>query len=178
MGGNRPVSEGIGSGGDGGVRGVLTHPADSTGVRLAPGPWSVYCPRMPKTELAVRADETPWTAAETQAVQDELTEDLSRLRDELDNTAKDLQDILAGGVDGAGNDQADVGSNSLERDAELSLAANQRELLLQTEKALERLENGTYGVCEQCGEPIGKMRLQAFPRATLCMDCKRREERR
>ena len=57
-------------------------------------------------------------------------------------------------------------------------AANQRELLLQTEKALDRLEDGTYGVCEQCGEPIGKLRLMAFPRATLCMDCKRREERR
>lgn len=81
-------------------------------------------------------------------------------------------------MDGAGNDQADVGSNSLERDAELSLAANQRELLLQTEKALARLDDGTYGVCEQCGEPIGKLRLMAFPRATLCMDCKRREERR
>lgn len=133
---------------------------------------------MPKTTLAVRAEETPWTAAETTSVHEELAADLVRLKEELDHTAKDLQDILAGGVDGAGNDQADVGSNSLERDAELSLAANQRELLLQTEKALGRLEDGTYGVCEQCGEPIGKLRLMAFPRATLCMDCKRREERR
>lgn len=133
---------------------------------------------MPKTTLAVRADEKPWTAAETKAVRAELTEDLDRLRAELDTTARDLQDILAGGVDGAGNDQADVGSNSLERDAELSLAANQRDLLDQTVRALERLDAGSYGVCEQCGEPIGKLRLMAFPRATLCMDCKRREERR
>jgi len=133
---------------------------------------------MPKTTLAVREDEQPWTAAEAKAVRAELTEDLERLRAELDATAKDLQDILAGGVDGAGNDQADVGSNSLERDAEMSLAANQRELLMQTARALERLDDGTYGVCEQCGEPIGKMRLMAFPRAMLCMDCKRREERR
>ncbi|GAA3529465.1 hypothetical protein AFL01nite_01190 [Aeromicrobium flavum] len=133
---------------------------------------------MPKTTLAVRADETPWTDAEAAAVREELISDLVRLKAELVDSAKDLQDILAGGVDGAGNDQADVGSNSLERDAELSLAANQRELLLQTEKALGRLDDGTYGVCEQCGEPIGKMRLTAFPRATLCMDCKRREERR
>ncbi|MBA4609982.1 MULTISPECIES: TraR/DksA family transcriptional regulator [Aeromicrobium] len=133
---------------------------------------------MPKTTLAVRADEEPWTPAEAKAVREELTEDLARLKTELDHSAKDLQDMLSGGVDGAGNDQADVGSNSLERDAELSLAANQRELLLQTEKALARLEDGTYGVCEQCGEPIGKLRLMAFPRATLCMDCKRREERR
>lgn len=133
---------------------------------------------MPKTTLAVRADEQPWTATEAKAVREELHADLARLKAELDHSAKDLQDILAGGVDGAGNDQADVGSNSLERDAELSLAANQRELLLQTEKALARLESGTYGVCEVCGEAIGKLRLMAFPRATLCMDCKRREERR
>ncbi|MBC9225433.1 TraR/DksA family transcriptional regulator [Aeromicrobium sp. 636] len=133
---------------------------------------------MPKTTLAVRSDETPWTTAEATAVREELTEDLARLKSELVDSARDLQDILAGGVDGAGNDQADVGSNSLERDAELSLAANQRELLLQTEKALSRLDDGTYGVCELCGEPIGKLRLMAFPRATLCMDCKRREERR
>ncbi len=133
---------------------------------------------MPKTTLAVRADEDPWTAAETDAVRDELQDDLQRLRKELDLSARELQDLLRDGVDGAGNDQADVGSTSLERDAEMSLAANQRELLLQTEKALGRLDAGTYGICEVCGEAIGKLRLPAFPRATLCKDCKQREERR
>jgi DnaK suppressor protein len=60
----------------------------------------------------------------------------------------------------------------------MSLAKNARDMLMQTEKALGRIEDGTYGVCEQCGEPIGKMRLMAFPRATLCLSCKQREERR
>lgn len=141
-------------------------------------PPQVYIPRMSKTTLAVRSDEKPWTAAETKAVRDELEDDLVRLRKELDLSAKDLQALLRDGVDGAGNDQADVGSKGLERDAELSLAANQQELLLQTERALRRLDDGTYGACESCGQPIGKMRLQAFPRATLCMTCKQREERR
>ena len=141
-------------------------------------PGRVYIHRMPKTTLAVRSDEDPWTADETAAVRAELEDDLLRLRKELDLTAKELQDLLRDGVDGAGNDQADVGSNSLERDAEMSLAANQRELLLQTEKALDRLGKGSYGVCEVCGDAIGKLRLQAFPRATLCKDCKQREERR
>ncbi len=140
--------------------------------------WRVYCPRMPKTTLAVRADEKPWTAGEAKAVRTELESDLTRLRGELDQSARELQDLLRDGVDGAGNDQADVGSKGLERDAEMSLAANQRELLQQTEKALDRLDKGVYGQCEVCGEPIGKMRLMAFPRATLCMTCKQREERR
>jgi len=46
------------------------------------------------------------------------------------------------------------------------------------ERALARIDAGTYGVCESCGKPIGKARLLAFPRATLCVPCKQREERR
>ena len=80
--------------------------------------------------------------------------------------------------DGAGNDQADVGSTTFERDHEMSLANNAREMLAQTEHALARIDDGTYGVCESCGQPIGKMRVMAFPRATLCLSCKQREERR
>lgn len=132
---------------------------------------------MPNTKLAVRADEKPWTAAETKEVRAELEGDLARLRVELDQSAKELQDLLRDGVDGAGNDQADVGSKGLERDAEMSLRANQSELLLQTEKALDRLDKGSYGQCEVCGEAIGKNRLMAFPRATLCLTCKQQEER-
>ncbi len=138
----------------------------------------VYCPGMPSTSLAVRADEDPWTDEEIEEIRAELLGGLDRLASELKTSAAELRDLLASGVDGAGNDQADVGSTSLERDAEMSLAANQQELLMQTEKALERLDDGTYGICENCGQPIGKLRLLAFPRATLCMECKRKEERR
>ncbi len=133
---------------------------------------------MPITTLAVREGEDPWTAAEVDEVRTELTEDVKRLEIELDQSAKELQDLMAESVDGAGADQADVGSTSLERDAELSLAANQRDLLYQTKRALSRLDSGEYGVCESCQQPIGKLRLMAFPRATLCMNCKRLEERR
>ena len=74
--------------------------------------------------------------------------------------------------DGAGDDQADAGTKTFEREQEISLANNSREMLDQSEHALERIDNGTYGICESCGNPIGKLRLQAFPRATLCMSCK------
>ena len=133
---------------------------------------------MPKSTLLVRSDEDPWSESELAEVKSELEADLGRLRHELEQTARDLADLLDDGSEGAGNDQADVGSKGLERDAELSLRANQQELLFQTEKALGRLADGTYGQCESCGEPIGKNRLMAFPRATLCIPCKQREERR
>ena len=52
------------------------------------------------------------------------------------------------------------------------MANNSREMLDQSEHALERIDDGTYGICESCGNPIGKLRLQAVPRATLCRSCK------
>ena len=80
--------------------------------------------------------------------------------------------------DGAGDDQADAGATTFEREQEISLANNAREMLDQNEHALERIADGTYGICESCGNPIGKLRLQAFPRATLCVTCKQKQERR
>jgi RNA polymerase-binding transcription factor DksA len=47
-----------------------------------------------------------------------------------------------------------------------------------TERVLAKIEGGAYGICESCGSPIGKNRLLAFPRATLCMTCKSKQERR
>jgi DnaK suppressor protein len=60
----------------------------------------------------------------------------------------------------------------------MSMAKNARENLQLVEEALQRIQARTYGVCESCGEAIGKLRLQAFPRATLCLQCKQRQERR
>jgi RNA polymerase-binding protein DksA len=82
------------------------------------------------------------------------------------------------GTDGAGDDQADAGSKTFEREQEQSIAANRLDLMAQIERAIERIDNGTYGFCERCGKPIPKARLKAFPAATLDVACKQREERR
>jgi RNA polymerase-binding protein DksA len=128
--------------------------------------------------LRVKADESPWTTAELNEVKGELNAERDRLRSELNLAEHELHDLMRDAGDGAGNDQADVGSKTFERDHEMSLARNARDMLEQTEKALARIADGSYGQCESCGEPIGKMRLMAFPRATLCLTCKQREERR
>ena len=129
-------------------------------------------------KLAVKADEKPWTKSELNEVRGELNTDRERLRSELNLAEHELHDLMRDAGDGAGNDQPTSGSTTFERDHEMSLANNARDMLAQTERALNRIENGSYGVCESCGEPIGKMRLMAFPRATLCLSCKQREERR
>lgn len=129
-------------------------------------------------DLAVKPGEDPWTPEELQEVCEELTADERRLREELAVATRELGDLMRDSGDGAGNDQADVGFATFERDHELSLTNNARDLLQQTQRALGRIEDGSYGVCESCGEPIGKNRLMAFPRATMCLTCKQREERR
>ncbi|WP_329475851.1 MULTISPECIES: TraR/DksA family transcriptional regulator [unclassified Kribbella] len=128
--------------------------------------------------LTVKSGETPWTAAELAELRGELEADVVHLRKEIHDAEQEIVGLLRDGGDGAGNDQADVGSTTLERDHEMSLANNARDMLDQIERALAKIDDGTYGVCESCGNAIGKGRLQAFPRATLCVSCKEREERR
>jgi DnaK suppressor protein len=108
-----------------------------------------------------------------------LTERRDELRAEYEQTLVEIADLQRERLtDSAGDDQADTGTKTFEREQEISLANNSREMLLQSERALARIADGTYGVCESCGNPIGKLRLQVFPRATLCMTCKQRQERR
>jgi RNA polymerase-binding protein DksA len=129
-------------------------------------------------ELAVRPGEDPWTAEEVEEARSELTSEETRLREEITSSERSLAGLMRDSGDGAGDDQADTGTKNITREHELALAANAREMLLQTERALERLHAGTYGLCENCGNPIGKARMQAFPRATLCVECKQKQERR
>jgi len=60
---------------------------------------------------------------------------------------------------------------------ELRLRDREQKLLKKIEKALKKIEDGSYGICEVCGEPINEKRLIARPEATLCIECKRAQER-
>jgi DnaK suppressor protein len=128
--------------------------------------------------LPVRRGERSWKDSEISQVRRRLAADADELRAEIDKAESDIADRLGDSVSDAGDDQADVGAKTYEREHELSLTYNARDLLAQSEHALGRIEAGTYGSCESCGQPIGKARLQAFPRATQCVSCKQREERR
>ena len=135
-------------------------------------------PRPSAAGLPVRPGEEPWTDAELAEVRAELEGEATGLRKEISQAESQIAARLGDTVAEAGDDEADASSKLFEREHELALTHNSRELLEQTERALARIEAGTYGVCESCGEPIGKARLLAFPRATLCVECKQRQERR
>jgi DnaK suppressor protein len=134
-------------------------------------------PEKKPSRAAVPVEEA-WTRAELNAVRKELEQQARDLRGEIDD-AEEVQATLKRDASSEGSgDEADAGTKTFEREHEMSLANNSRDLLLQVERALGRLDAGTYGRCENCGDPIPKARLQAFPRATLCVACKQREERR
>lgn len=132
----------------------------------------------PTVVLPVLDGEDPWTDEEVAEQRADLQDELSRVERRIAVTEAELESLLKGGTDGAGRDPADVGSSNFERDQEVSLAANVREMAEQLRLAITRFDEGGYGLCEVCGQPIGKGRLQVFPRATLCVSCKQREERR
>jgi DnaK suppressor protein len=128
--------------------------------------------------LPVREGEEPWAASEVAEIEQDLLSDADRLRAEIEVADQGIADLLRDSGEGAGDDQADTGTKNFEREHEMSIANNARDMLIQTERALVRIAAGTYGACESCGQAIGKARLQVFPRATLCVSCKQREERR
>lgn len=128
--------------------------------------------------LPVRDGDEPWTADEISEIVGTLESDVQRMGTVLAKAENDLADLMKQGNDGAGMDTIDVGSSQFERDQEISVTRNARAVYDQSKLALQLLDGGTWGTCESCGEPIGKARLQAFPRATMCVKCKQRQERR
>lgn len=158
----------------------------TVGAKKTPGTATAAKSPVPKArigavepgDLAVRPGEEPWTPEEAEEARAELTSEVLRLREEIDSSEQSLAGLMRDSGDGAGDDDADTGTKNITREHELALAANAREMLTQFERALQRLDAGTYGLCENCGNPIGKARMQAFPRATLCVECKQKQERR
>ncbi|MDA0221180.1 MAG: RNA polymerase-binding protein DksA [Proteobacteria bacterium] len=75
-------------------------------------------------------------------------------------------------------DLADRASTETDRSIELRTRDRERKLISKIDEALRRIDDGTYGFCEETGEPIGVKRLEARPIATLCLEAQERHERR
>jgi RNA polymerase-binding protein DksA len=119
------------------------------------------------------------SAADTEKIRAALSERRDELKTEFDQTMSEIAEAQRDRLtDSAGDDQADTGTKTFEREQEISLANNLRERIGQVERALDRLDDGQYGWCEKCGNAIPVERLAAFPSATLCVTCKQLEERR
>ena len=111
-------------------------------------------------------------------------EDLRELREALLARRSELLGEAERTAHGMGDevesfpDPTDRGSHEGERSLLLRIRDRERKLLTKVEEALDRLNDGTYGLCEECQQPIGVGRLKARPVTTLCIECKATQEAR
>lgn len=103
----------------------------------------------------------------------------SRLEKQMESLSKRGSEPLKnsiGELSGYDNHPADLGAETFERAKDLGLKDNSKVLLMKVNHALDRISEGTYGICENCGKPISEERLKALPYTTLCIDCKKSAE--
>ncbi len=100
-----------------------------------------------------------------------LEERLRELLGEAEKTVSGMSDVLD-----TFPDPTDRATLETDRNFTLRIRDRERKLIGKIKEALERIENGTYGYCEACGEPIGEKRLMARPVTTLCIKCKEKQE--
>jgi DnaK suppressor protein len=126
------------------------------------------------------ATKTPLTKKEITDLRERLVQertDLQAQYQELEESSFSSAQSDMTGESGFDEEFADAGTATFEREKDLSLVNNVVDLIDRIDKALAKIDDGTYGLCERCGRPIEKLRLKALPYASLCLKDKQAEER-
>lgn len=124
--------------------------------------------------------KTTLTPKEIEELKQRLIEerrDLQAQFDELEESTFGQNQTDLTGEMGFDEEYADAGTATFERERDLSLVNNLRDLMERIDKALSKIDEGTYGLCDRCGKPIEKLRIKALPYANLCLKDKQAEER-
>lgn len=125
--------------------------------------------------------QTKLTAKEIDDLKGRLEEEQGELRVQLstieEETFSASQSELSGDV-GLDDESADAGTATFEREKDLSIENNVRDLLAKIDRALTRMDNRSYGTCERCGKPIEKARIKALPYVDLCIKDAKAQSRR
>lgn len=108
---------------------------------------------------------------------DRKEELLEGIRHISEDTLKKSQKEASGDISGYSYHMADVATDTYDREFSLGLASNERELLYELDDALKKIEDGSFGICEECKSLIAKNRLKAVPYARLCIKCKKKKEK-
>jgi DnaK suppressor protein len=118
-------------------------------------------------------------SVDTDAARSQLLAERERVLAEVQLLQDDLSHSMEESFDEDGNDShlGDSATETVDREIEQSLEDNAEHLLASIDQALARIDDGTYGICVRCGQPIAADRLSALPYAAKCIECKRLEER-
>ena len=121
------------------------------------------------------------SAVDTERFRGILEEERQRVLDAInylhEETPGSLEDETEEIVGNSDNHLGDTATATLDREIDYSLEENSEQVLRAIDGALQRIDEGTYGTCETCGQPISEERLEAIPYATQCIDCRRKGER-
>jgi RNA polymerase-binding transcription factor len=120
------------------------------------------------------------TAIDTERFRELLLEERKRVVDAIENLHTENPGSLSDETDEPtfqDNHLGDIATATFDREMASTLEDNSTHVLTEIDAALARIEDGTYGLCERCGQPIGEERLKARAWATLCIEDKRKQER-
>ena len=119
------------------------------------------------------------TAIDTELFRKRLIEERKRVQEAIDYLHEEnpgsIQDETQDST--ADNHPGDMATVTFDRELDYTLEENEGRLLQAIDAALTRMDEGSYGACVSCGQPIGAERLEALPWTRQCIDCKRKEER-
>ena len=106
---------------------------------------------------------------------EEVLEEIKHLSED---TLKKSQKDASGDISGYTYHMADVATDAYDREFSLGLASNEQNSLYELDDALKKIDEGTFGICEECNSLITKIRLKAVPYARLCVKCQKKKEKR
>lgn len=106
---------------------------------------------------------------------EEILDDFQHISND---TLRKSQKEASGDISGYTYHMADVASDNYDREFSLGLASNERKFLNELDEALNRIEDGTFGICDDCKSQITKIRLKAVPSARLCIKCQQKKEKK
>lgn len=102
---------------------------------------------------------------------------LDGIRHISEDTLKKSQKDASGDISGYTYHMADVATDTYDREFSLGIASNEQKILYELDDALKRIDEGTFGICEECKSPITKTRLKALAYTRLCVKCQEKKER-
>ncbi|MCX5697794.1 MAG: TraR/DksA family transcriptional regulator [Candidatus Omnitrophica bacterium] len=106
---------------------------------------------------------------------DEIVDDINHISED---TLKKSQKEASGDISGYSYHMADVATDTYDREFSLGIASNERQFLYEVNDALKKIEEGTFGTCEDCKRLITKTRLKVVPYARLCVKCQEKREKK
>ena len=123
----------------------------------------------------------PFTKDQMKQFRQLLITERVKLVEEIKSIAKDAATSprdASGDLSAYTVHMADMAADTYERELSMNIASSEQQILYQIDEALKRLDDGAFGLCQQCNQPISLSRLKAVPYASLCIECQRAKEQK